>query len=186
MKMLCPGYGGEEALTIRNLKKVVKFLSKFRLVLLISTLLYLTSIVSFGSGTLGDEDKSTKGQNVTEQKQYTSLTLEPTTVRQIQSIQVEPEILLLSRQNVVYVDSIVNSYIDKIEFMRIKENEERMKLKRLEAKAYLFVLIPTLLVSALGVFIGKRTEDLLVAYLSSAIFLVSFILTLIKIPLLIL
>ena len=165
----------------------MKFLfNKFKAFFLVSTIsIFLTSITIFTFGNVtSTKDTIGEGKNIYVQEQHTPMMSEPTTVKQNQSVQVNPELFLLSRKDVVYVDSIVKEYLKRMEINTFNEKERLKENSKKEAIAYLFITIAALLLSSMGLSIGNRLENNSLIYLSVLTFGISFCFFLLKIPLL--
>ena len=143
----------------------------------------ITSI--FGSIDSTGINKELKGQGSIAQEQYTPIMPEPSTVRQIQSVRVNPEMHLLSREDVDHVDEIISKYVDKVESYISDRKEELRTHKKREAKAYLSILTATLILSGAGFSIGRRLENNSISQLSIITLGITIYFILLKIPTLI-
>lgn len=131
----------------------------------------------------GDEIKTKRDTSVYTQEQYTPSTVESgATVRQTQSVKVNPEIRLISQQDVAHVDSIVNEWMNRIDSYIIGKNEEVKERSQREAKAYLFVLPTAFVLSLIGLWVGNRVENSSITWLSVIAFEIAFLLFLLKVP----
>ena len=131
----------------------------------------------------GDEIKTKKDTAVYTQEQYTPSTAESrTTVKQTQSIKVNPEIRLISPEDVVHIDSTINGWMSKIDSYILNRKEEVKKGEQREAMAYLFVLPTVFLLSLVGVWIGNRVENNSITWLSVVAFEIAFLIFLLKVP----
>ncbi|MGV8171731.1 MAG: hypothetical protein ACP5OA_03505 [Candidatus Woesearchaeota archaeon] len=125
--------------------------------------------------------------NAYNQEQYTPFALESSaTVKQTQSVKVNPEIYLISREDVANVDSLFNAMLDRIDstFFNQSDKEEIRKGERREAKAYLFLLPTVLLLSAIGLWLGDRVENRSLTWLCVIAFEIALLTLFLKVPVL--
>lgn len=164
---------------MRSTKNLLKFL------LLSTTLLLMSTLFVCGNT---DSTKATekKSEGVYTQEQYTPFTPEQTTVKQTQSVRVNPEISLFKTEDVVYVDSILNGMTTRIVDCITKEKIEIKKSKIKEAKAYLFILPASFVLSLIGIWIGTRSENTYISWIGVILFTITVTIFLIKIPILLL
>lgn len=152
--------------------------------LLSSILIFLVSVTTvFGNA---ESTGKNKEERVIAHKQYTYVTRDSMAVNQTQSVRVNPEIRLISRDDAMYMDTIVSKYVDRIEAYLVCKNEETRERSQGEAKAYLFAFLATLILSGMGLFVGSRTENSSITYLSILLLGVTVTFILLKIPTLIL
>lgn len=139
----------------------------------------------YGSTQSTGDYRNTRGQGTIAQEQYTPMVSEPATVKQTQSVRITPEVHLLSREDVAYVDSIANKYVSRVETYIISKNEEIKEAKKQEAKAYLAFIGATLILSGIGLWIGGRLETNSIIYLSISMLSITLYFIFLKIPTLI-
>jgi hypothetical protein len=155
---------------------------KFILILLLFLLPNNRESTFSGDGIPDKVTINREGKSVYAQTQYTSYTLEQPAIRQSQSLKVEPILKISAKEVASYVDSIYNDITHRIDekYMINIIREETTKEK--EARAYLFTLGASLLLSLLGIWVSSRTSISALLYVSLITFTVTIIFIFLKVP----